>query len=165
GINQDGPTDATVQDATKGTPEPDHLPSLVVAATSDIGGVWLFDLPVDSIDSITPGGLKTIDVMASAGTIGFAADIETQATGQTVHTLARVGTTIYAASWDGQSWTAWAHVADDILAIGLANLDGQPVACLVGTNGHLRLADRQASGGWEDLGDVMTEATSAPEAP
>jgi hypothetical protein len=159
--DQDGPTDGTNTDGNKGVAEPDHLPSLVVVAATDLGDVWFFELPVDSIDSTTPGGTAMMDLTDAAGAVGFAADVEAQATGQIVHVLARVGATIYATSLDNRSWTAWEHVADDVSAMGLANLSGEPWACLVGTDGRLRLAHRQAAGAWQNLGDVMNEA-SAP---
>jgi hypothetical protein len=106
--------------------------------------------------------MGVVDVSAAAGSIGFVDDVETQAIGHVVHVIARVGTTAYATNIDGLTWAPWSHVANGVSQFGLANVGGQPVACIIGANGRLRLAPRLSSGEWQDMGDVMNDASYAP---
>jgi hypothetical protein len=167
GAEETRPGDAGTFDDAKGGPEPDHSPSMIVLASTDNGGIWLLDVPLDSINP-APVATRVVDVAAATGPIGFVDDVETQAAGQVVHVLARTGTRVQATSVVGQTWAPWQHVADGVSAFGLANVGGQPWACLLDTNGRLRLASRQASGDWQDWGDVTAEASlpaAAGEAP
>ena len=158
-----GTGDAAANNDAAGVPEPDRPPSMIVLASTDNGGIWLLDVPLDSINGPVPGAMRVIDVAAAAGPIGFVDDVEAQATGQVVHVLARTGASVHATSVAGLTWAPWEHVADQVSAFGLANVGGQPWACLIGGDGHLRLASRQPSGTWQDWGDVTAE-TSWPAA-
>src|SRR4051794_21503017 len=84
-----GTGDAAANNDAAGVPEPDRPPSMIVLASTDNGGIWLLDVPLDSINGPVPGAMRVIDVAAAAGPIGFVDDVEAQAAGQVVHVLAR----------------------------------------------------------------------------
>jgi hypothetical protein len=159
----DGPLDGAVPPG-----EPDHPPILFIFATTDNGGVWLHTVPAGSVAG--PGGsllgvpasgdVEVVDVVARAGSIGPVDDVEAQAIGQVVYLLARRGTDVYQTSVSGESWAPWQQVASDVKAMGLANLEGAAWACLIGSDGHLHLTVQQGSAGWQDMGDVMSAAST-----
>ena len=141
---------------------------MFVFATTDIGSIWLLKVlagsvagPGGSIFSVASDSVQIMDVTARAGANSPADDVETQAIGQVVHLLVQQGTDVYATSVNGDSWAVRQHVASGMLAMGLANLDGEAWACLVDLAGQLHLAVRSDAGDWQDTGNVMS-AASAP---
>jgi hypothetical protein len=140
--------------------EPAAPPTLFVAATTDLGALWLYALQVGSVEELTPR-LSSIDVLAKAGAPGAVKDVEIQSLGSEVVILGRVGPNVHVASVRGDAWTGWRMLASDIQAMGLANVDGSVWSCLVGQDGHLRLMSRGSEGRWEDHGDVMDQASIA----
>jgi hypothetical protein len=160
GPSGDGPTGSDAE-----PPPPQQPPVVLVFATADNGRLWLIQGPVSSLLDPVINHAPAMDVSEQFGSIGPLDDVEAQGVGHDVDVLAQLGTTIYLASARGPDRLPWRKVADDVLAMGLADRGGQLWACLVDTSGHLRLATLLGTGSWQDQGDVMGEATGSGDAP
>jgi hypothetical protein len=153
------PADASPDslDPPPGRAEPDTLPNTFIFAVTDGGQLWLVTgrrhswLPGEDVNP----HFSRVYVL---GDIRVIEDVETQAIGMEVTLLARVGATLHTAVLRDGRWTTWPPLTTNVKAMGLANLGGELCACLVGSDGRLRLATRRSSGVWREVVDVMADA-------
>jgi hypothetical protein len=144
--------------------DPNHPPVIHVFATTQNRRLWLMSAPLGSLHGPENRTTAPLDVSARAGSIGPIDDVEAQSIENELNALARQGSDVFATSVIDQNWTPWLKVGTGVRAMALANVRGQLWACLAGSTGRLRLMVRQ-SVGWQDLGDVMDEASVPANAP
>jgi len=99
------------------------------------------------------------DIGAAIGGIPRIDEVEAQAIGLEMNVMARAGSDASVASRRGGAWSRWSKVASGVRAMGLANLEGTLVACLVDENGRLKLSSRTGEG-WSEPRDLTGEVSA-----
>jgi hypothetical protein len=152
-------------DVPAARPEPNDLPRVFSFALTSAGQLWMQAGTVNTrLPTQDPGAslANLADVVPGPG-IGPADDVETQAIGPEVNVLARAFGVAYVTSLRGKIWTPWSPLTSSVRTMGLANLGGALAACLVDSDGRLRLGTRSAAGIWTELRDVTDAAMPAKD--
>jgi hypothetical protein len=140
--------------------EPSELPVFYTFLLSAEGRLWL---EANVLGSRLPGETFSRDLtnlsQTIPGGIGLIDDVEAQGVGLEMNVIVRTAGGLSVARRREQVWSPWELIAPRGRAMGLANLEGQLVACVVGSDGSLRLGTRTPSGAWTAFVDVTDDAS------